>query len=392
MKIDFVEFSLKNCDALTLTNIQEGSFLKLIPDNWTGSAVHEESTLHQISPYIGKLKSSMAKALISSFTCKNEIIYDPYSGSGTVALEAWAAGRRVIANDLSPYAVALTKAKLFPILSIEEAHLLIEETAIQVERIVKKVDLQEVPQWVKEFFHPETLKETIAWFRILKTKQSHFLLSCLLGILHHQRPGFLSFPSSHTVPYLREKKFPRDVYSDLYTYRSVKDRLERKVTRALKRVPSLDGNIYRSCEINNAEQYKSNIEVHNIITSPPYMRQLDYGRDNRLRLWFLGTKDWESLDHKISPSESSFFKMLKKCLKLWKGILCPQGKCILIVGDSFSRHYKMPLPDVIEKMALIEVGGYSLKWKFTEEIPYNRRVRKTCNGNQRETILVFERC
>jgi DNA modification methylase len=392
MKIDSVDFSLKSCDATTLTSTQERPFLKPIPNNWRDSAVHKESTLHQLSPYIGKIKSSMAKALISSFTSENETIYDPYSGSGTVALESWAAGRKIIANDLSPYAVTLTKAKLFPILSIEQAYSLIEESAIEVERLVKKIDLRKVPEWVKEFFHPETLRETIAWFEILKTKQSHFLISCLLGILHHQRPGFLSFPSSHTVPYLREKKFPRDVYSDLYNYRSVKDRLERKVARALKRVPALDSNIYRSCEINNAEQYKSNIEVHNIITSPPYMRQLDYGRDNRLRLWFLGTKDWESLDHKISPNEALFFKMFKRCLKLWKDVLCPYGKCILIVGDSFSRQYKMPLPDVIEKMALIEIGGYTLKWKFTEEIPYNRRVRKTCNGNQCETILVFERC
>src|SRR4051812_42663272 len=85
---------------------------KTIITDWKGSALHKESTLHQLSPYIGKIKSSMAQTLITKFTCENQTIYDPYSGSGTIAFEAWAAGRKVIANDLSPYAFVLTRAKL----------------------------------------------------------------------------------------------------------------------------------------------------------------------------------------------------------------------------------------------------------------------------------------
>src|SRR5437667_11427613 len=79
--------------------------------NWAGSALKAESTFHQLSPYIGKLKSSIAGSLISQFTSPGDLLYDPFSGSGTVALEAWAADRNVIANDLSPYAAILTRAK-----------------------------------------------------------------------------------------------------------------------------------------------------------------------------------------------------------------------------------------------------------------------------------------
>ena len=87
---------------------------------WSGSALNGESTFHQLSPYIGKLKSSIARSLVSQFTAAGDTIYDPFSGSGTVALEAWAAGRSVIANDLSPYAAILTRAKLFPYRSLAE--------------------------------------------------------------------------------------------------------------------------------------------------------------------------------------------------------------------------------------------------------------------------------
>src|SRR5579863_8439647 len=89
--------------------------------NWSGSALKAESTLHQLSPYIGKLKSSIAGSLVSQFTKPGDLVYDPFSGSGTVALEAWASGRNVIANDLSPYAALLTRAKLFPYDSLDDA-------------------------------------------------------------------------------------------------------------------------------------------------------------------------------------------------------------------------------------------------------------------------------
>ena len=57
----------------------------------------------------------------------------------------------------------------------------------------------------------------------------------LLGILHHQRPGFLSFPSSHLVPYLRSRKYPRKMFPEMYSYRELRPRLLAKIMRSYKR-------------------------------------------------------------------------------------------------------------------------------------------------------------
>jgi DNA modification methylase len=358
---------------------------------WKGSALLQESTLHQLSPYIGKIKSSFAKTLISEFTSKNQIIYDPYSGSGTIALESWAAHRSVIANDLSPYAALLTKAKLFPYISLEEGFNEIDAAAKRVQPRISDVDLRKIPKWVRSFFHPETLRETLAWANALKSRKSYFLLSCLLGILHHQRPGFLSYPSSHTVPYLREKNFPRDLYPELYEYRSVQERLQKKVERALKRTPNLDFSLSRECHMRDAIRFKPSQKVGAIITSPPYMRQLDYGRDNRLRLWFLGTPDWRSLDNQISPSEAEFFKQISSCLNLWRRILLPKGKCILVLGDIRSKLYNMTLADAVTQIAVKDISGYSLLLKYTDTIPNERRVRRGYCGSMTETILVLRK-
>jgi hypothetical protein len=356
---------------------------------WRGSVVHDEATLHQVSPYIGKIKSSIAASLIGTFAARAETIYDPFSGSGTVALEAWISGKNVIANDLNPYASLLTRAKLFPCLSTEKALHEINLIAHELHSSIPKIDLREVPNWVRGFFHPATLREVIAWKKALQSRKAYFLLSCLLGVLHHQRPGFLSYPSSHAVPYLRKNKFPRNEYPELYEYRSVRERLTQKAIRTLKRVPELDRTLTRSCYMENANCLMPRIKADMIITSPPYMGQLDYGRDNRLRLWLLGLKDWRALDRTVSPSESEFFCLMKSCLENWKTLLPRKGLCILVLGDTHSKIYNSPLPTAITRIATKELGGYSLAWKHTETIPNNRRVRRGLAGSIRETILVL---
>lgn len=135
--------------------------------NWSGSALKAESTFHQLSPYIGKLKSSIASSLIAQFTELNDLVYDPFSGSGTVALEAWVAGRRIIANDLSPYAALLTRAKLFPYESLEDAVDDMDDFADEADSLASYLDMRRVPKWVREFFHPRTLRETLAWTYVL---------------------------------------------------------------------------------------------------------------------------------------------------------------------------------------------------------------------------------
>jgi hypothetical protein len=374
-------------DPNPFLGVQGGS--RAFVPQWKGSALVRESTLHQLSPYIGKMKSSMAASLINAFTEKGQTIYDPFCGSGTVALESWRSGRRVLANDLSPYAFVLTRGKLSPCSTIEDAVRLLDRTELRVNTIVDTIDLRQVPKWVRGFYNPQTLREAIAWCQVLHRDKSYFLLSCLLGILHHQRPGFLSYPSSHTVPYLREKKFPRLLYPTLYEYRPVRERLEKKVHRALKRAGQFDPNIKRDCYKRAADRFIPDQSVDAILTSPPYMRQLDYGRDNRLRLWFLGSIDWQVLDHSISPDERRFIGMMKRCFKLWRQVLQPASNCILVLGDTYSRRYRMQLPDLITRLACDEVGGYTLAWKYTESIPNNRRVRRGYKGSRSETVLIL---
>lgn len=358
--------------------------------SWSGSAWPSESTLHQLAPYIGKTKSTIASSLVRQYSKPGDVVCDPFAGCGTIAFEAWAAGRHVVANDLSPYGALLTRAKLDPYESLDAAMKDLKWATRRTETSAR-ADLRKVPRWVRDFFHPETLRETLSWANVLREEKRWFLLACLMGILHHQRPGFLSYPSSHTVPYLRLKNFPRANYPELYEYRSVADRLRAKVTRAFRRVPNLDYALDRRCTSKPAENLLSlRRRVDAIVTSPPYMRQLDYGRDNRLRLWFLGCRDWWALDREISPRENAFLALMGRCFQRWAVALKEGGYCVLVIGDGCSREEHRGLARTVARIAT-EANGFELVAEREDEIPSERRVRRGLSGNTTETVLVLQR-
>lgn len=144
---------------------------------WQGSFNGRESSLHQLSPYVGKLKSGMAKVLIQLYSQPGEIILDPFAGSGVVPLECILSGRIAWANDLSPYAYILTRGKLETPreenMALATANSLLDR--IEPERFL--VDIREVPQWVQDFFHPQTLPEIISAFRLFHADKKNFLIA-----------------------------------------------------------------------------------------------------------------------------------------------------------------------------------------------------------------------
>src|ERR1039458_5272749 len=66
------------------------------------STTSTDNTFHQLAPYIGRLKTSIARSLISRYARAGDLVVDPFSGGGAVALEPAASSRRVLAGDWTP--------------------------------------------------------------------------------------------------------------------------------------------------------------------------------------------------------------------------------------------------------------------------------------------------
>ncbi|MCK4516138.1 MAG: hypothetical protein KAU31_12825, partial [Spirochaetaceae bacterium] len=67
------------------------------PADWARRITATESSLHQLSPYVGKIKSNIAADLVERYTEPGDLVIDPFCGAGTIPLEASMRGRRVFA-------------------------------------------------------------------------------------------------------------------------------------------------------------------------------------------------------------------------------------------------------------------------------------------------------
>lgn len=349
------------------------------------------NSINSLSPYIGKMRLDLADYLISKYVPKNGVIYDPFMGSGTVMLQGWSLGLSVVGSDLNYYAYVLTQGKLNPYVSYDKAESKLKKYKSLAEKKAKTISTESIPEWVKEFYHDDTLKEICAWVYYLKKNNEWFLLANLLGILHHQRPGFLSYPASHGAPYLRSKKYPADKFPSMYEYKNVYEKLQKKVKRSYKSVPEFDFDIKRNAIYGDATKiHLKKYNISTIITSPPYMKALTYARDNRLRLWFLGEDNWKQLDKRISPEKNTFIEMMGKCFNKWARIQSSGDKCIMVIGDITVNynHAKRSLSEI-----LIELSKkyYTLVEAFSDPIPETKKVVKGNSRIKKEIILVFER-
>jgi DNA modification methylase len=339
------------------------------------------------------MRPELAGWAIEKVTTPGQRILDPFCGSGTVLLEGWSRNRQVVGTDLSPYAWLISTAKL--LLSgtdnISSADIRLEKYHAEVNAHMSEVKLETIDPWIQSFYHPRTLRELITWSWTLRRNQDPLFLASLMAIAHHQRPGFLSYPASHTVPYLRTTKFPKEQHPELYEYRAVQPRLEKKIKRALKDAQNLNQNISRTVYLGSADKLPPQIGLFDaIITSPPYMGQLHYARDNRLRLALLGRSDWRDIDKSVSPNYAQFSVLIKDCFKAWTPLLRVGGKIAILIGDTTNTVRQRLDTFVIET---VDKACKDLKLDSVDEsaIPDARRARKNCSGSSAELLLVFQK-
>lgn len=348
----------------------------------------EDCTFQQLAPYIGRMKTSIARSLIVRFTRPGQVLLDPFAGAGVIPFEAAMLGRSVVACDTNPYGVLLMRAKFSAPSSCGEALERFEECWAGAQRRLRWQDLRKIPSWVRTFFHPETLRSALALRDELVDADEPFLMACLLGILHHQRPGFLSYPSSHLVPYLRDRLFPRHRFNSMYEERNVRSRMEAKIRRTFRRPPPR----LASSHILQADARRLRVPeaIDSIITSPPYMNELDYVRDNRLRLWFIERALPTAIDIPRRKRKDVFRTLLTRTFARLLPAVTPNAAIVVVVGDTRRGGRRTDAAKVVKDVFAAEAfDTLRLETEFRDRIPDIRRSRRDLAGTKRETVLVF---
>ena len=165
-------------------------------------------SLHQISSYLGRFPPALARYFICKFSRENAVVYDPFSGSGTVPLEAILLGRSAIGNDAFIYGYTLSHAKARPI-DREHLNSFLNRLEQKTHEIINEIQPAQDPLFhnITPYYHPTTLTQLLAVRQLLNSPEyttddlydrTIFTKALICGILHGQSQMFLSIQTKDT--------------------------------------------------------------------------------------------------------------------------------------------------------------------------------------------------
>lgn len=274
----------------------------------------------------------MARYFVLRYSKPGDTVLDPFSGKGTLPLEACLNGRRGIGNDLAPEAYVLTRSKVNAV-SVSK----VQKTALEIREVWRpdEHDPRTEIGEVRVFFSDYTLRQILAIRELLSCEDSdtaNFLKALMIGILHGPSSIHLSVPCSHSFSmspgYVR--RYSR-VHGLVKPRRDVLDCLVEKSRRVLSDgLPTKRGRATMS-EARSLQMDDESVDL--IVTSPPYFNMQTYAWDNWLRLWFLGYSFKEVRSRLFqSQSEEKFADFMRAALEEMYRVLKNGSHCSVILG------------------------------------------------------------
>ena len=336
------------------------------------------SWLHRISPYVGRIKPAFAHFLIEYSTNKGDCILDPFGGIGTIPAEAMLMGRNSISNDLNPYAYTISRAKAEPRKNINELIEYINSINVNT----SEISIDDIPEWVKNYYNEETLKEIMFFKKTFENDNQYFLLGNLIGISQGHRPGHLSKPCGWTLPYKPRPDDPGE-------YREVKPRLIEKIKRTYKD----DYHQLGKMHVLYGDARKLDIPDHSvdhIISSPPYFDTLDYINSSRLRLAICGYYDVEEnkdLRNNLIQKYDTYLEEMDKCISEFNRVMKDKGYCIIVVGDVFKG--KKHINTAEQLVPIFAKHHFKCHAIIMDGIPINKSVQKTTSEQKYDRIMIL---
>lgn len=257
---------------------------------------------HSMCSYQGKMKPALAHHLVKCFSAPGDVVFDPFSGAGTIPLEACRMGRRGYGIDISRLGHVLTLAKVAKTSPVKMEGLLREiEASIKKYRLkpneIERAAEVRFNSAIPDYFHPETLREVIAARSFFLSRWDSgaewaVLFSCTLHLLHGNRPYALSRRSHPVTPFKPTGDFE---------HRELMPRLRDKLARLHEELTNdareWGGSAQGDCTVT----WPASIPTADvIITSPPFFDSTRFYMTNWMRFWFVG---WEREDFDIRASE-----------------------------------------------------------------------------------------
>jgi len=373
-------------------------YTELTGIDWNFSDVtygQSQCLTHCFHPYAAKFIPQIPRRLIKMYAPRSEdVVLDPFCGSGTTLVEAKFAGRHSIGVDMNPLAIMISKSK--------------------VNRINRN-KLRKFIHWLDELklrdakgFRTDKMyfSDDRIWFREDILGQIDVVLRRLRRIDDSNTRNFVTVGLSSILKGISNARMDRIVptlprrprYIDYKHYGKVVDNLARKInvfSRLSSRLKLMEyrlelflsqasdakalpylGDARRLDELDSPLLKKGMIKL--VITSPPYWSAFNYQKIHSLSL------DLFKLNRKSFESEIGHQDYLADMEKVYDEISChlaSRGKFCLVIGRS-RRRINRQLADLGRKYDM------PLREKFIRKI---RNHSFFVKGIKSEEILVFQK-
>lgn len=307
---------------------------------WTAKQ-RQASSLHEVS-YRACFKPQLPRFFIQALTQPGDVVYDPFSGRGTTAIEGGLMGRNVIANDINPLSALLSQPRFF-----------VPKVSAVAERLdaiplgMGKADLD-----LSMFYHPRTEAELAALREYLLRREAEgradqldrWIRMVATNRLTGHSSGFFSV---YTLPPNQAVSPQRQILINLKRnqvpeYRDIRSRIVRKSASLVKdltdaELANLEISGRQAMFLGNDARQTPEIAAESVrltVTSPPFLDVVQYAQDNWLRCWFNGIDPQQvAAGITMTNSLAEWHKVMQEVFAELFRITAPGGWVAFEVGE-----------------------------------------------------------
>lgn len=355
--------------------------------------------LHSLCSYFAMFPPQIPSVFIRWLTEPGDHVYDPFSGRGTVPLEAILLGRTGWGTDANPLAVTLTGAKT----NIPSQRRVLTRLC-ELEEWAPTSGRPSVPPDIDMLFSTKTLRQ-LDFLRTeldLSNTVDRFIAAMVLGILHAnaRRDGTprglsISMPNTFSMApgYVRRYIHEHGLEAPKV---NVFDALRARVTQLELPPSSIDEGHAWKRDVARPVPEKLRRKVKLLFTSPPYLEVIKYGKYNWVRLWFLGYEP-RDVDEQLMATSSldKYLDFMETAMTSLAPSLRTDGRACLVIGDVRRGDRTINLAREVWTQAL-EPNGWHLEAIVSDHLPVQHKVSriwKDRNGKATKTdrILILTR-
>ncbi len=310
---------------------------------------------HGFHSYAARMHWATPARLLAELGLAGARVLDPFSGSGTVPIEASVAGCAAFGVDLNPFAVRLARVKADPLSPSLRQELVLSASGLRAEseelvRSRAKVRA-ELPGSEIGWYEPHVLKEMAGLFGCIEAVESEPLREVLRFVFSSLVIKF-SRQRSDTSEELVERRVRKGLVSEFFERKAgeLADRLE-GLARAL---PGESARFAQGDARELARILPGKVDC--IITSPPYGGTYDYVEHHARRLAWLGIdaaplRRSEIGARRRGGDAERFRQELGEVLVALRRVLVKDGWLFLYMGDGQHGEVRVPADALVGELA-----------------------------------------